>query len=227
MQLKLIDKKEELGNIKTFVFKPLEKLIWKAGQYGVYKLPHENPDLRGKMRFITIASAPFEKKVFITTRIEKSPSTFKKTLDNLPLGGEIELRRPDGDMYIESEKKTYVFTAGGIGITPFWSILKQLNFEKKKIKIILLYANKNKDFLFKKALEEFAKNNLNFKICYFISPQRIEKQNYLDLKINLKQSFFFTSGPENMIYQIEDLLKSIGVPRTKMRQDYYTGYKKI
>lgn len=227
MQLTLIEKINEIKNIKTFVFKPLEKLNWKAGQYGVYKLPHESPDLRGKMRFITIASAPFEKKVHIVTRIEKKPSSFKKTLDELRIGDEIELRRPDGDMYIEGEKKTYVFTAGGIGITPFWSILKQLNFEKKKLKIILLYANKNKDFLFKKNFEEFANNNKNLKILYFISPEKIDKKTYLNLKVNLRQSFFFTSGPENMIYEIEDLLESIGVPRKNMREDYFTGYKKI
>lgn len=227
MQLKLIDKKDETENIKTFVFKPQEKLIWKAGQYGVYKLPHEDPDLRGKMRFITIASSPYEKNVFITTRIEKKASSFKKALDNLKIGGEIELRRPDGDMYIEKERSTYVFTAGGIGITPFWSILKQLSFEKKKIKIILLYANSNKNFLFKKDFEKFAKENDKFKIFYFISPERITKNSYIGLDLNLKNTIFFTSGPENMIYQIENMLESIGVLRNNMREDYFTGYKKI
>ena len=145
----------------------------------------------------------------------------------MKISDEIEFRRADGDMYIEKVNRTYVFTAGGIGITPFWSILKQLNFDKKKLKIILLYANKNKNFLFKEKLEEFAKNNKQLKIYYFVTPSKIDKKTYLNLKLNLKQTFFFTSGPENMIYQIEDILKSIGAPRVNMREDYFTGYKKI
>ena len=60
MKLKLIAKKTEKKEIKTFVFEPEKKIKWIAGQYLIYSLPHENPDIRGKMRFFTISASPFE-----------------------------------------------------------------------------------------------------------------------------------------------------------------------
>ena len=69
MKFKLIEKRKEVGNIISFIFKPLEKFDWIAGQYLIYKLPHEKKDLRGIVRFFTISASPFQKTPTITTRI--------------------------------------------------------------------------------------------------------------------------------------------------------------
>lgn len=227
MKLTLVKKRKDIENIKSFIFEPDENFNWKAGQYLIAKIEHEGQDLRGKMRFITISSAPFEKHVTITTRIfGKKASSFKKTLDSLNLGGFIEAKGPDGDLFIKDLKKTYVFIAGGVGITPFRSILKQLHFEKKQAKITLLYANKSKQILFKEELEEILKQGW-LKIHYFISPNKITKNSLKSLNINLKKTIFFISGPENMIYKIKELLNSLGVNDENIKEDYFTGYKKI
>ena len=66
MKLKLVDKKNETSNVKSFVFEPEIPVEWSAGQFMVYRLDHENPDIRGKQRFFTISSPPFEKNITIT-----------------------------------------------------------------------------------------------------------------------------------------------------------------
>lgn len=228
MKLTLTKKLKRVGNIKSFIFKPEEKFIWRAGQYLIAKIEHEKQDLRGKMRFITISSSPFEKNVMITTRIfGKTASSFKKSLDNLKIGEQIEVKGPDGDLSIDDFKKHYIFIAGGVGITPFRSILNQLAFDNKMPKITLLYANRNNKFLFKDELVEVAKKFKNFKIIYFISPNKITKQKLKKLNIDFKKDIFFISGPEKMIYKIKELLNSLGVKDENMKEDYFTGYKKI
>jgi len=228
MKLTLIKKIKRVGNIKSFIFSPEKKFIWKAGQYLIAKIEHEKQDLRGKMRFITISSAPFEKNVMITTRIfGKKASSFKKTLDDLKIGDEIEIKGPDGDLYIQDFKKQYVFVAGGVGITPFWSILKQLNYEKKIPNIFLLYANKNNNILFKEEIEQISKKFNKLKIIYFISPNKITKESLKKLKLDFKKAIFFISGPEKMIYKIKILLNELGAKDENMKEDYFTGYSKI
>lgn len=228
MKITLVKKLTLTGNIKSFIFKPERLFNWKAGQYLIAKIEHKNIDLRGKMRFITISSAPFEKHVMITTRIfGKKASSFKKALDNLELGEEIEIKGPDGDLFIDDLKKQYVFIAGGVGITPFRSILKQLDFENKMASIILLYANRNNKILFKDELEQIAQKFSRFKIIYFISPGKITVEKLKKLNIDFKKNIFFISGPENMIYKIKGLLNSLGVKDENIKEDYFTGYKKI
>jgi ferredoxin-NADP reductase len=125
MKLKLSAKRPESPGVVSFIFQPQKPLKWKAGQFLHYVLNHASTDDRGSDRWFTIASAPYEKHVMITTRFTaKKGSTFKKTLKALKAGDTIEVSDLDGDFVVDDPKKNYVFIAGGIGITPFRSILK-------------------------------------------------------------------------------------------------------
>lgn len=227
MTLKLIGKVNETQDVKTFIFRPQTNLGWKAGQYLIYFLPHKNQDLRGKMRFFTVSSAPFEENVHITTRIEKTGgSSFKKELNSLRIGDEIEAKGPDGDFFLKNIKKEYVFIAGGIGITPFISILRQLNRDKKSFNVNLLYANRSwENIPFKKELEEIAAKRKTLKIRYFISPEKIDKKVLKSYVI--KKRVFYISGPEPMVETFEKILSDLGVPANRLKQDYFPGYKDV
>ena len=227
MNLKLIKIKNESTNIKTFVFKANEKLIWKAGQYLIVNLNHNNPDLRGKMRFLTISSSPFEKHPAISTRINKNSSSFKKALNNLKIGEKIEAKGPDGDFVIDDKNKNYIFIAEGIGITPFRSIIKQLDFEQKTININLLYINKNDKILFKNELEEIARKNNKFKIHYFNNPNEINKTTFIKLTTDFKETLFYISGKEITIETIKKYLKGLKISKNNIKADYFLGYKNI
>jgi len=224
MKLTLLEKKKEIDNIYTFIFKPENKLNWTAGQYLIYSLDHENADLRGKQRFFTISSSPFEKLPSITTRISKNSSSFKKALFNLQIGEHINAKGPDGDFTLEKDFKNYVFIASGIGITPFISIIKELSYQKTKINISLIYANKSeKQILFAKELKNIAKANKEFKIKYILKPQQISSpllKKYLDNK-----NIYYISGPDPMVEKVFEILKDLKVKEEKIRMDYFSGYK--
>lgn len=226
MKLRLIAKKRLVSNIKSFVFKPKANITWTAGQYLIYSLSHKNEDLRGKMRFFTISSSPFQKHITITTRIFKTASSFKKTLDNLKIGDEIEAKGPDGDFTFDNPKKLSVFIAGGIGITPFISIIRQLNFENKPINITLLYASKTKSIAFKNELEEIAKNHKEFKIRFVLFPKRIDEK-VLNKFTKNKKTVFFVSGPDPMVDSVTKILLDLKVLEDNIKKDYFSGYKKI
>ena len=225
MKLKLTAKKKESPEVESFIFKPEEPLAWKAGQFLHYVLNHAPTDDRGSDRWFTIASAPYERHVMLTTRFtSKHGSTFKKTLKSLKPGDSIEVSDLDGDFIVSDPKKQYVFIAGGIGITPFRSILKHAAHAGKPLRATLLYANRNKVAAYKKELEEMAQRNPNFKIHYLFSPQRIDKETIKELVPDLQKPIFYVSRPEPMVESIGKMLRQIGISKKRIKQDWFPGY---
>ena len=225
VKLKLIARKAESPGVESFIFKPDEPLTWKAGQFLHYVLNHAPTDDRGSDRWFTIASAPFERHVMITTRFAgKHGSTFKKALKALRPGDAIEVSDLDGDFIMSDARKEYVFIAGGIGITPFRSILKQAEHEKKSLRVNLIYANRKNVAAYKKEFDAMAKRNPHLKIHYLFHPQRIDKNTVKELVPDLKTPLFYVSGPEPMVESIGKMLQQIGVPKKRIKQDWFPGY---
>lgn len=167
MKLNLVSKQPEVGNVVTFRFKPESQLSWQAGQFMEYELVHDNPDSEGVKRWFTIASAPYEGEVQITTRI--TDSTFKQALNGLQIGDTIEADgKPDGDFVWQDSDKPVVWIAGGIGITPFHSILKQRVHEDEPRPVSLLYANRTNDIVFQKELDEWSNTDESFNVNYSV-----------------------------------------------------------
>lgn len=225
MKLTLLEKKPETLNVVSFIFQPENPVDWKPGQFFHYVLHHRPTDERGSDRWFTISTAPYEESVQITTRFtpEKS-STFKNTLKDLKIGETIEISDLDGDFTLEDTSKNYVFIAGGIGITPFRSILKQLEHEGKKIKATLLYANRDENIVFKKELEETAAQNPDFHIHYVFSPEHIDEAKIRGLIPDLDESVFYISGPEPMVDSLGNTLKKMGISEENIKQDWFPGY---
>lgn len=227
MKLKLIDKKQVVKGVTSFYFEPDATFEWTAGQYLIYSLKHEKEDLRGRQRFFTISSSPFQKTPVITTRIEEKPSSFKNALNHLEIGDTLEAKGPDGDFVIGSPQAKYIFIAGGIGITPFMSIIRELDFEKKPINVTLLYANKTEDIVFRKELDQIMGNHPELKIHYVISPKHID-ENFLKENIHdLEKYIFYISGPDPMVEAMENTLRKLGIKGDNIKEDYFSGYKSI
>jgi ferredoxin-NADP reductase len=225
MKLKLAARKAESPGVESFIFKPKEPLVWKAGQFLHYVLNHEATDDRGSDRWFTIASAPYERHVMVTTRFAaKQGSTFKKTLKALKPGDSIEVSDLDGDFIVSDPKKQYVFIAGGIGITPFRSILKQAEHQGKPLRVTLLYANRKTIAAYKKEFDAMGKRNPHLKIHYLFHPQRIDKKTVKEFVPDLKSPLFYVSGPEPMVESVGKMLQQIGVPKKRIKQDWFPGY---
>ncbi len=229
LNMKLILKKivQNTSDIKTFVFDNNGTIGWIAGQYMRYQLPHSNPDDRGISRFFTISSAPFEKDIHLTTRITPPSSTFKQSLNNLKIGQTIEAFGPNGKFIVQDPDSPSIFIAGGIGITPYYSIIKQLHHQKAPINTTLLYANKTEDAVFKKELDKFAQISPSFRIEYFIGDNRLEISHIQRLISKSPSSTIYLSGPEQMMASLSKSLLDIGVAEESIWHDFFPGYLNI
>jgi len=225
MKLHLILKKQETPDVESFQFQPAEPLTWKPGQFLHYVLHHEPTDNRGSDRWFTVSSAPHEGHVMITTRFTAvQGSSFKTALAGLKVGDAIEVSDIDGDFTIEDTNASYVFIAGGIGVTPFRSILKDAEHAGVKLNVTLLYANRDENIPYKTELELMAKQNSGLKIHYFLGPKRIDDAAIRNLVPDLSKPHFYVSGPEPMVEAFGPMLQSMGVPKEHIRQDWFPGY---
>lgn len=227
MKIKLVEKKRETEDVTSFIFEPRAKVKWTAGQYLFYTFPHPSPDERGITRYFTISASPFEGHIMVTTRFagEKS-SSFKKKLFKAPLGTELEVTDPDGDFIVEDPGKKFIFISGGIGITPYRSILLDLDHRNLPINVTLLYANSDENFVFKEELETLSSKHPSFRIKYFISPKHIEKA---DIEQTITETgdepIVYFSGPEPMTEAFEKLLKQdLKLPEQRVKLDFFPGY---
>lgn len=226
MKLKLKAKKQEVPNVTSFIFEPETPVTWQAGQYIHYTLPHEGADDRGDKRWFTVASAPFEGTPMITTRhATEHGSSFKEKLFHLEVGDELEAEAPEGDFVVADTSRNYVFIAGGIGITPFHAILKQADHEGVRLKVTLLYANRDAQAAYKDELQAFADRNPNLKIHYIVSPQQINETVIRERVPALSEATFYISGPEPMVKALAQTVASLGVPAEQIKLDDFPGYE--
>jgi ferredoxin-NADP reductase len=225
VKLKLVERKKESPGVESFIFKPDRPLVWKAGQFLHYVLNHAPTDDRGSDRWFTIASAPYERHVRLTTRFAREKgSTFKNSLKALKRGDEIEISDLDGDFLVTERKNHHVFIAGGIGITPYRAILKQAEHDGHALSATLIYANRKEVAAYKQELEAMARRNPKFKIHYLFHPERIDQEAIERIVPDLKRPIFYVSGPEPMVESIGKLLEKMGVPKKHIKQDWFPGY---
>lgn len=232
MKLTLVKKEAEVPGVTTFIFQPDNPLVWRAGQFLRYHIPNPSPDERGANRFFTIASSPFEKNIQVTTRFDSEHgSSFKNDLISLNEGAQIDAEGPMGSFVIEdvfiSEEKKLCFIAGGIGITPFRSILLDLDQKGLPINVTLLYANRDQNIVFKDEFDKLAQKYPTFKVHYIIDPQKIDEDLIKSLILNLQSSIFYISGPAPMVKALESTLERMGVGEDNINHDYFPGYDRI
>jgi len=224
MKLKLKDRKVQVKNVETFVFDSPEPIDFQPGQYMHYVFPHPSEDDRGEERWFTISAPPYEKNITITTRFtDEKGSSFKKALKNMKTGDTIESDGPKGKFVIEDVSKKYVLVAGGIGITPYHSMLLQFDHDGNMPDIELLYANRDENFVFGDELAALEAKYSSLTIHKFVGNRHIEPS---DLKpyADDQTKIIYLSGPEPMIEDFEDCLQKMGVPQERLKIDFFPGY---
>lgn len=226
MKLRLQSVKDEISDIKSFIFDPEEPISWQPGQYLYYNLPHPDADDRKDHRWFTVSAAPYENHVMLTTRIiGDKASSFKKALAALQPGDEVEADPPEGDFVAENPEGEYVFVAGGIGITPFRSILKQLDHDGHDLKATMLYANRDGDYVFHEELADLGARHPDFHVQYFTDPRHIEADDIQAAGKAYQNPTYYVSGPEPMVEHYVDVFKSLGIPDERVKTDYFPGYE--
>lgn len=203
----------------TFRFEPPAHF---AGQFLLYHLPIGQTPEEGE-HYFTIAAAPDDHVIQISTRL--TGSAFKNALNNIPVGGSIEAEGSDGDFIWDDKLKQAIFIAGGIGITPFRAILRQLQAEHKQPHIKLLYGNKTADeIVFRDELEEMARSWPGLTIDYVIQPDIIDAARIQAALNDMPGATVYVSGPEPMVEAMEKTLASLHIPEERQQRDYFPGY---
>ena len=223
----LIKITNETEDIKSYHFKYIGEgeFMWKAGQYLDWQFPHENADDRGQRRWFSISSSPSEGEIVLSCRFSEDGSTLKQQIVNLKVGDKVQAKGPFGEFTLPEVNKPTILIAGGIGITPFISILKQLESDGKLNNVQLLYGNRSADNVpFKHELDQLASDSGGFKVDYVYSPDRIDAELAEDLCDGLEGKQFMISGLEKMVISIEESLISAGVAKKDIRIDDFGGY---
>jgi ferredoxin-NADP reductase len=209
---------------------------FRAGQYLDLTLidPPES-DAEGNIRGFSIASPPFETDLMIATRMRDT--AFKRSLAK-GTHLNIRLEGPGGSFVLHNKvERPAVFLAGGIGITPFFSMTQQATHEKRPQQLYLFYSNhRPEDAAFLEDLEKTAQANPNF---HFIATMtKIEKsgrawageKGLLDEQMlrrylpSLHGPIYYVAGPPAMVASMRRVLTTAGVDEDDIRTEEFSGY---
>jgi glycine betaine catabolism B len=220
-------------------------LNYTAGQFAFFDIGEVYNDPKGPIRHFTISSSPTENFIMFSTRIRDSP--YKKRLSNLEEGARVKVRGPEGQFVLHEDdySKPAVFLSGGIGVTPFRSMIKYVTDKQLPLKIVMFDSNRNRDnILFKEEFDDWATVNKNLEIIYTISEDeqqqsssaandwkgeygRIDKAmilKYLDANM-LNNSIFYICGPPSMLKAMQSLLQdNLEIPKERIKVEEFTGY---
>lgn len=224
--LSLKKKVKLTDDIYDFVFRSSKKLNFKAGQYLEWTLSQRKTDSRGNRRYFTISSSPTENEIRIGVKFNKNGSTFKNEMLSMKIGHEIVASQLAGDFTIPKQTdKKLVFIAGGIGITPYRSIIKNIIDTNQKSNIVLIYCEKNIDEMVYKDVFDKARN-YGVKVIYF----ETEKEGHINSQIlqrqvaDFRQRTFYLSGPHRMVTSFEKVLSELHLPKSQIKVDYFPGF---
>jgi ferredoxin-NADP reductase/nitrite reductase/ring-hydroxylating ferredoxin subunit len=236
-------KQGDLGEGKT----DKTLLDYTAGQFAFFDIGGVYNDPKGPIRHFTISSSPTENFIMFSTRIRDSP--YKRRLSTLEHGAKVKVRGPEGQFVLHQDySKPAVFLSGGIGVTPFRTMIKYATDKQLPLKIIMFDSNRDRDnILFKKEFDDWSNINKNLKIIYTISEDqhgqqssttaknddwkgeygRIDKSmilKYVDSNV-LNNSIFYICGPPSMLKAMQALLQEdLTIPKERIKVEEFTGY---
>jgi ferredoxin-NADP reductase len=220
VKLKLIAKEPAAKDMTTFWFQPETAVSRIAGQYTQLFLTHPRMDGRKDRRWFTISSSPTEKFWSVTTKLDPlRNSSFKTALLTLSPGAEIKAQLPMGDFVLPKDTALpLVFVAGGIGITPYRSILKFVSDTGERRDITLIYAvNDASEIAFSDIIKDSGAK-------FITHLGKLESTQILNHTKNLKNPIIYLSGPERMVENLQKGLLSRGVKEERIRTDFFHNY---
>jgi len=225
-KIEFLERRMRTPTAESYRFQKPADLSFTAGQYMEVDLGE------GLSHPLSLSNCPGETR-FIEFTKRMSESLFSKRLKSLVKGDSITVEGPFGEFCVADSFETTVMIAGGIGITPFISMLNSLEKKKEhKGKVILLYGNLNKeDIAFRRELDSL--KLLDFHIVHVLSePKGMEDahQGFITADIisqevpNTGNADYMVSGPPVMVEAIRKALTSLGVTSDRMHFDVFLGY---
>ena len=235
MKVTLDHTQDEAANIRTFYFKPERPVQYTAGQYTELHVPHPHPDERGDKRWFTLSSSPASDLLSITTKYagDDKSSSFKRELFKLKPGTVLDAADPMGDFVLPKLIQTpLVFVAGGIGITPFHSMLQWLADTVEERPIKLLYGVRTEDEIvfqdtFRAAGVEPTIVVSEPSDAWGGERGRLSAELILGLEKPTEDTLVYISGPEPMVQALARDLHKAGLGKNQIVTDEFPNYDAI
>jgi ferredoxin-NADP reductase len=212
-----------------------------AGQCAFFKLDGVSGDSKGPIRHFSIASSPTEQDLTISTRIRDTP--YKQKLASLQKGAKILAWGPEGEFVLHNDhSKPAVFLSGGIGVTPFRSMIKYATDKRLPLKITVFNSNKSeRGILYRDEFDRWAGQNKNVKIVYTLTEEEHQQRpanwageyGRIDKEMigrhlsgdEIAKAVYYICGPPGMLKAMQKLLhEELQIPRERMKVESFTGY---
>jgi ferredoxin-NADP reductase len=220
----------------AFLFTKPADWTYRAGQFiDITLLDPPETDAEGNTRGFSISSAPSEDVIMITSRLRDT--AFKRVLQAMPLGTTVKIEGPFGDLHLHQASRPAVVLTGGIGITPFRSILLQtIRSGGLPYPVVVLYANRRpQDAAFLDELRALAEQDANLRFVPTMSGLeasdawdgergRIDGamlRRHLD---GLTNAIYYLTGPPGMVSGLRATLIDEGIDEDDIRTEEFTGY---
>jgi ferredoxin-NADP reductase len=222
-----IKEKREVAKGTLFVTFDLggENVEFEPGQYFWVELldpPYE--DEKGPRRHITVVTSPTEGVLGLATRIRDT--AFKRSLVEMPEGAAVDVEQPKGSFVLpEDTSKRYAFVAGGIGITPFRSMLRYIADKGLDYDITLVYSNRDvESTAFLDELKELESVVPRCRVLFTMTDDPSWEGDNRMLDGDLESFHFMIAGPPPMAKSVEGSLLEAGLSEDQVQSDSFSGY---
>lgn len=223
---------------QAFVFERPAGFAFKPGQaIDLSLIDPVETDAKGSRRAFSIVSAPFEDHIVVATRMRDS--AFKRTLQGMPIGGRVRMEGPFGSLTLHGNRsRPAVFVAGGIGITPFMSILRQAAHDRLPQVIDLLYSNRRpEDAAFLQELRSLEQAHRgSFRLLATMTDAAgaglawsgraglVDAELVRSVVVRPSLPIFYVAGPPAMVADMRRLLNRMGIQDDDIRSEDFSGY---
>ena len=218
------------SDVTSFRFPKPAGMDYKPGQFFFVNIKAAGKELQHHFSF---SSSPTEQDHFEFTK-KLTDHEFSMALKTIKVGDWALIDAPYGQFTFEGEYPKIALLAGGIGITPFMSICKYATDKSLQSKITLFYGCRTEnDIAFRQEFESLAQQNQNLKLHFVLNQASPDwkgatgiitadmiKQELPDFKENI----FYCCGPPGMVTAMGQLIEGIGLPKSQLKLEYFTGY---
>jgi ferredoxin-NADP reductase len=242
--MRLHSRREVAEGTMAFEFERPPAFVFKAGQFAEIAWIHPpETDAEGNARAFSVTSAPHEERLMFATRLRDT--AFKRVLQKAPIGTIAKIDGPFGDLTLHNKvRRPAILLAGGIGVTPFRSIIRRAAHERLPHKLFLFYANRRpEDAPFLDELRALENENANFKFVPTMTAlSRLQRAwtgetGRIDpamLTRHLKKMVapephvpgpvYYVAGPPAMVKGLQTMLNEAGIDDDDVRTEEFGGY---
>jgi glycine betaine catabolism B len=214
----------------SFRFPRPEGFVYKPGQYMLVTIKSADKEL---MHTFSLSSSPTDQD-FIEFTKKLTASEYSARLRSMKLGDWAGIDGPYGNFTCECEYEKILFLAGGIGITPFFSIIKYCTDKQLPTNMVLFYGCRTEnEIAFKQELAAMEKKNPNLSVIPVLnetSPTWTGKVGFVTAELikqeapDFKDRMFYACGPPVMVAAMQKLVAALGLPQTQLRLEALVGH---